>query len=653
MQHAKISWQDSQPYSEDFSDIYFSRVGGRAESEYVFLKNNDLPQRWLQADRFVIGETGFGTGLNFLVTADAWLKSSKPDATLYYFSAEKYPFHKNDLQKATAAWPEFSSLANELLCDWPASVTGYHYLALYQRRVVLVLMLGDVLDMLRQMTTRVDAWYLDGFAPARNPEMWTPEVLSEVARNSHSQTTFSSYTAAGEVRRGLTASGFMVDKVQGFALKRDMLRGYLQQSIAATDYAPWFALPVRDSKSKKVAIIGAGIAGVSTARSLAQRGWQVDLFDSHSGFAMSGSGNPAGVLLPRIAAVDSSESGFYAAAFFLALRQLTSLQKKFPELVWQQTGVVQLLSSDRLRKQYDSLDLPDNYVRRMTATQASAMCGLELDDAALVYPLAGWLAPQSLCKVLLDDAGESVATKFNVDVKYLQRQIDSWVLLDQHQRELGSYQMIVLANAQQALQYEQTAWMNLLPARGQISYMPRSAISQNLLCPICYDGYVLPATNEYHVVGASFESGNALTGLLPSEHEQNYQKLHQYVPALKQHGVATSGITATGRAAVRALTPDRMPLVGAVPDMTYFRQHYADLHQGKRSGNYPAAEYLPGLFVNTGHGARGLTSAFLAAELVAAMMSNDVLPVTSRLMHALHPARFFIRQSRKGKLPES
>lgn len=650
MRQARISWRDNQPYSEDFDDVYFSRDGGRAETEHVYLRNNDLPQRWLGNKRFVIGETGFGTGLNFLTTADAWLKTGRRDACLYYFSAEKYPLSRSDLEKAGLAWPEYSSLVSELSRVWPAAVPGFHYLELYERRVVLVLMLGDVLDMLRQMTSRVDAWYLDGFAPARNPDMWSAEVFGEIARSSHAHTTFSTYTAAGDVRRALTAAGFSVEKIEGFSSKREMLRGYLQQEITSPDYFPWFALPNTVCNSKKAAVIGAGMAGITTARALAIKGWQVDVYDSHPDAAMAGSGNPAGVLLPRIAAADSAESEFYAAAFFMALRQLSLLQQKYPELEWKQTGVVQLLSSDRIRHQHDSLDLAAEYVCHLTAAEAAEVAGIELGDDILFYPLAGWLSPRRLCEILLRNAQHAIRTIFNVEVKSLEQKSGGWSLKNNNQQVTGHYDVVVLANAQNVAQFEQTNWMAIQPARGQISCLAESITSRRLECPVCYDGYVLPASNGLHVIGASFEPGSASIVVTQAEHEQNLRKLQQYVPSLLADKSNASTDKQDGRAAVRAVTPDRMPLLGAVPDREYFRQHYADLQKGRQATKYPVAQNLPGLFVNTGHGARGLTSAFLAAELLAAMIANDVLPVSARVLHALHPARFFIRQSRKGQL---
>lgn len=651
MQLAKVSWRDSQPYSENFQDVYFSRAGGRAETEHVFLRNNELPQRWLNLDKFVIGETGFGTGLNFLVTANAWLMHSQPDACLYFFSAEKYPLSRTDLMQAMSAWPEFSDLATQILHAWPSAISGFHYLEICQRRVVLILMLGDVLDMLRQMLTKVDAWYLDGFAPACNPDMWSPDVCNEIARSSHAQTTFSTYTAVGDVRRNLTDAGFVVEKVKGFASKREMLRGKLRQAMPPCHVSPWFALPLNHYASKKAAVIGAGMAGMTTAWSLEKRGWQVDIIDSHLDIAMSGSGNPAGVLLPRIAAADSGEAEFYAAAFYFTLRQLSGLQTKYPALAWNQTGVVQLLSSERLRNQFAGIEQDSDYVQALSASQASALSGIRLEGDALFYPDAGWLEPRSLCETLLRDTGSGVSLKLNQQVKYLAPGADGWTLADVNRRSLGNYQVVILANAHHARDYEQTAWMNIQPARGQITYLPGSASSQNLLCPVCYDGYVLPAMHGQHVVGASFVAGTATTVISQPEHEQNLQKLQHSVPALYAGDVAMTGIQVAGRAAVRAVTPDRMPIVGAVPDMAYFIDHYSDLQKGRPATKYQPAQSLPGLFVNSGHGARGLTSVFLSAELLAAMVTNDVLPVSSRSLHALHPARFFIRQSKKGKLP--
>lgn len=316
MKQAKIEWKQGQPVSQRFDDIYFSREDGVAESEYVFLKNNDLPDRWLNSQQFVIAETGFGTGLNFLITLRHWLATAPENARLHYYSIEKYPLTVSDLEKALSVWPEYQTLLDELLAVYPPAVKGCHPLYLCDRRVTLVLMFGDITEMLRELPTSVDVWYLDGFAPAKNPEMWTADIFKGIAQHSHRGSHFSTFTAVGDVRRGLTDAGFEVRRVRGFASKREMLVGSLQTERPVRQAMPWFKLPVSNISSKKVAVIGAGIAGITTAWALANRGWQVSLLEQCSDIAQQASGNPLGVLMPRITLDQSVEGEFYASAFF-------------------------------------------------------------------------------------------------------------------------------------------------------------------------------------------------------------------------------------------------------------------------------------------------------------------------------------------------
>jgi tRNA 5-methylaminomethyl-2-thiouridine biosynthesis bifunctional protein len=650
MQRAHITWQDNQPTSQDYTDVYYSAAGGRAEKEYVFLKHNQLPQRWKNSSRFVIGETGFGTGLSFLVTADAWLASSLPDACLYYFSVEKHPLSRSDLQRAINCWPEYSELARQLLSVWPESVPGFHSIEIMPKRIVLCLMLGDVMEMLPAMTTKVDAWYLDGFSPQRNPAMWSQDVLNCIARQSHSDTTFSTYTAASDVRQGLVAAGFAVQKVAGFSSKRNMLCGKIQQLQPVQHSAPWVTEIPHTIQETRAAVIGAGLAGITTACALAQRGWQVDVFESHADYAQGGSGNPAGVLLPRIASNSSVESEFYATAFFRTLRHLTGLQQNYPDLEWTESGVIQLLSSERLQKQFSQVEPDNNYVRKLFASDASAIAGIELEVDALFYPQAGWLNPRSWCDVLLRDAGDKVRTRFNAGITRLVQQHALWQLIGDNNNVLGSYPVVVMANAHQINSFSQTAWLDVHPARGQLSYVAATNNSQHLQCPICYEGYILPAINRRHIIGASFVADNDSDDCTAAEHRQNLDRLLQYLPTVGIAADDYSDATCAGRAAVRAVTPDRMPLLGAVPDRDYFQQHYSDLQLGKRTTMYPVGRSLAGLYVNVGHGARGFTSTSLAAATLAALITQDVLPVSLPVLQALHPARFFIRQSRKGKL---
>ena len=644
MKQAKIEWQQDQPLSSEFDDVYFSREDGIAETEYVFLQNNGLPDAWKGKQQFVIGETGFGTGLNFLTTVLHWLETAEPDAQLYYYSVEKYPLSGQDIQKALSMWPVLSPLLNELLDAYPPAVSGFHCLQLYGNRVSLVLMLGDAQDMLKQMQVAVNAWYLDGFAPSKNPDMWTAALFKRMAQLSHQKTSFSTFTAAGFVRRGLAEAGFKVRKVKGFGDKREMLAGEFIESNTLLEPLPWFHIPEFSPTEKRAIVIGAGIAGVSTAWSLARRGWQVDIFEKHGGMAHAGSGNPLGVLIPRISLDDSAEVEFYTVAYFYAISALQNFSRQDDELNWQQTGVLQLASSRRIRKQIQNLACDPGLARTVSKEQAGKIAGIEIQHGALFYPMAGTLTPSKLCQSLLALEKNRIQIHYNSAIRDIDYTDGRWRILDDSGQAFGEAEVLVLANAEAVIQFQPTGWLDVQPARGQVSYLSANKKSQSINTAICYEGYITPQIEGQHVCGASFISGDTSTAISQREHQQNLDDLNRWLPGL--FDAAATGVE--GRAALRAVTPDRMPLVGPVADRAYFREVYGDLQKGKPATKYPEGRSKTGLYVNTGHGARGLTSGLLAAEILAGQINNEPMLVSRRVRDALNPARFIIRALKKG-----
>lgn len=228
--HAKIEWRDNQPYSTTFGDVYFSSDDGLLETEYVFLQGNNLPLRWQQlaTDNFTIMETGFGTGLNFLCAARLWLDTAAKDATLHFISVEKYPLTPEDISTALQSWDDLNIVKAPLLAQYSSLLSGKDTISLFENRVHLTLLIGDATEQLQHIKNEVDAWFLDGFAPAKNPDMWQPTLFEQMARLSHNNATFATFTSAGVVRRGLIGAGFKVNKRSGFGKKREMLTGHYQ-----------------------------------------------------------------------------------------------------------------------------------------------------------------------------------------------------------------------------------------------------------------------------------------------------------------------------------------------------------------------------------------------------------------------------------------
>lgn len=647
MREAEIIWQSGQAFNTQFEDIYFSRENGIAETEHVFLAQNNLPSRWRDKTRFVIAETGFGTGLNFFTTVSEWLKTSHQNACLHYFSVEKFPLKQSDLKQALSAWPDLQDLVSAFTPHYPPAVAGFHHIPLFNHRVVLTLLFGDAESMLPKMRGPVDAWYLDGFAPGKNPQMWTDTVFQNIAQLSKKGSTFSTFTAAGQVRRALATAGFSVAKVAGYGKKREMLRGMLKENPRAKPSEhPWFEYTPRVNKNKHAVVVGAGLAGITTAWALAKRGWQIDLIDQRSAIAQAGSGNPLGILMPRISLGENAEAAFYAAAYLKAIRECCALQKKYPDLLWKQDGVLQVATSERIKKQMRKLNCCDDFARVLSAAQTNEMSGLTINKDAFYFPLAGILSPQNLCKYLIDDAGGCIQTRFNTAIHRLAQQDGQWVLYDREEKIIARSEKVILANAVQVSKFEQTQWLKLSAARGQISMAAATSKSKKIRRAICFEGYVLPEINGEHLIGASFIRGDQDTTIREAEHRNNIDQLRHLFP--DGFGFETKNLK--GHAALRATTPDRMPLVGPIADLDFFKTHYHDLHHGRIDRDYPKARDLKGLYVNTGHGARGICSSFLCAELIVGQICSEPLSVSEAVRHALHPSRFLIRDLKSGEI---
>ncbi|HWT29086.1 MAG TPA: tRNA (5-methylaminomethyl-2-thiouridine)(34)-methyltransferase MnmD, partial [Methylophilaceae bacterium] len=405
----RLVWRDGQPYSAEFGDIYFSSDNGLEETRHVFLQHNRLAQRWqtLTAVHFTIVETGFGTGLNFLCAWALWRKSAPKTARLHFVSVERYPLTHEDLRRALALWPELAELSTSLLEAYDTTAPGWHRLQFDAGRVCLTLVIGDALDMLPRLKAGVDAWFLDGFAPARNPEMWQDALFREMARLSRPGATFATFTSAGAVKRGLRAAGFEVLKTAGFGRKREMLCGSLsediQASLATPDHAATgmkrttapvpcaLALPDAAGKAAPHAIvIGAGSAGASSAHALARRGWQVTLLERHEAVAREASGNPQAMLYPRLAGQDIVLSRLAMHGYLNTLRLITSCG--LSQAHYAQCGLLQTAfdADERVRcEAVAARRLPETLVHYVDAETASDIAGLPLQHSALYFPKGG------------------------------------------------------------------------------------------------------------------------------------------------------------------------------------------------------------------------------------------------------------------------
>ncbi|PYY72182.1 bifunctional tRNA (5-methylaminomethyl-2-thiouridine)(34)-methyltransferase MnmD/FAD-dependent 5-carboxymethylaminomethyl-2-thiouridine(34) oxidoreductase MnmC [Pseudomonas jessenii] len=652
--HAQLDWDDhGRPYSRVFDDVYFSDQSGLDETRYVFIEQNRLAERFAalpEGGRLVIGETGFGTGLNFLCAWQVFEQHAAAGARLHFVSVEKYPLSPADLQRALALWPELKVFADQLLAQYVAIHQGFQRLTLDNGRVTLTLLIGDALEQLPQLDARIDAWFLDGFAPAKNPDMWTAELFAELARLAAPGASISTFTSTGWVRRLLNAAGFKMKRTPGIGHKWEILRGeflgWPQETPAPAPDKPWFARPAALTGERQALVIGAGLAGCASAASLAARGWQVTLLERHDDIAREASGNPQGVLYLKLSAHGTALSQMIVSGFGYTRRLLEHLQRGRD---WDDCGVLQLAfnAKEAERQAQLAAAFPADLLHLLDQSEAQAVAGIGLAIGGLFYPEGGWVHPPALCQWQAEHPRVQLLT--HRDALELRKVGDQWQAWN-GECLLASAPVVVLAGAAEIRRFPESAELPLKRIRGQITRLAQTPQSQALGTVVCAEGYVAPARLGEHTLGASFDFNSDDLAPTTAEHLGNLAMLeeisHDLVERLQADKLAVESLQ--GRAAFRCTSPDYLPIVGPLADSQAFAQAYAAL--GKDARQVPDVEcpWLDGLYINSGHGSRGLITAPLCGELLAAWLDNEPLPLPRSVAEACHPNRFALRRLIRG-----
>ncbi len=647
--HAQLDWDDQgRPHSRVFDDVYFSDQSGLEETRYVFLEQNRLQERFAalaDGGRLVIGETGFGTGLNFLCAWQLFEQHAVAGARLHFVSVEKYPLSHTDLQRALTLWPELKPFADQLLAHYIAIHQGFQRLVLDNGRVTLTLLIGDALEQLPQLDAQIDAWFLDGFAPAKNPDMWTAELFAELARLAAPGSTISTFTSTGWVRRLINAAGFKMKRTPGIGHKWEILRGEFLGWPADTPpppvIKPWFARPAPLAGERRALVIGGGLAGCATAASLAARGWQVSVLERHAGLAQEASGNPQGVLYLKLSAHGTALSQMIVSGFGHTRRLLEHLQRGVD---WDGCGVLQLgfNAKEAERQAQLAQAFAPGLLHLLDQAQAEAQAGVALEHGGLFFPEGGWVHPPALCEWQARQPGIVVLT--HRDVLELRKADGAWQAWDGDSL-LASAPVVVLAGAAEVKRFAPSAELPLKRIRGQITRLPQTEASQALATVVCAEGYMAPARLGEHTLGASFDFKNDDLTPTAAEHAGNLAMLQEISPDLAQR--LGAGQLAPehleGRAAFRCTSPDYLPIVGPLADPQQFSEAYGVLSKDARQVPDTPCPWLDGLYVNSGHGSRGLITAPLSGELLAAWLDNEPLPLPRSVAEACHPNRFAVR----------
>lgn len=633
------------PFSPDFGDVYHSAESGPGQARHVFLHGNELPARWAGTRVFTIVEMGFGLGLNFLATWQAWRDHPQRCARLHFVSIERWPFAGTDLATLHARYPEWGVLSSQLGAAWPPLVPGMHRLHFDDDQVTLTLVFDEAIEAARALSLAADAFYLDGFAPDRNPAMWSAPLLKALARLAAPGATVATYSAAGMVRDGLTAAGFAVEKRAGFGRKRDMLAGR---------YAPRW--PVRRPRvppswpERHAIVVGAGLSGAAVASRLAVRGWRIDLVERGSAPSGAASALRAGVFQPHVSRDDNLLSRFTRAGFLYALRAWARTLDAAATPPWQRCGVLQLAdgaeNEARVADTAVALAHPVDYALHATRADATALAGRRAAIGGWWFPMAGFVRPVAIVETQLGHAARSAGAgpvlHLDRNVARLQREGDCWAARDASGAKIAAAPVVVLANACGAARLVDLGGDPLRRIRGQQSYLRAPPFAAPRVV-VGGDGYVLPAVDGIAVAGATYDLDSDAPRPNAASHAVNLGRAEHMLPGC---AVGIDAARLEGGVGFRCVAIDRLPMVGAIVDVDRTRSDAAAL-AGAHLADLPRVRGLYGAFA---FASRGLSWSALAAEALASELDAEPAPLSHALLDAIDPGRFIVKSLRRGAL---
>jgi len=664
----RVTFQaDGSPYSSQFDDIYFDTSQGTRQSQCVFIDGNNIRARLAKCPKtFVIGETGFGTGLNFLLTLEIFQQILQAQGTqaivpaqtgsLHFISVEKYPLSKAQLRQSLKILPQLEHFSQQLIKQYPESPDENITLSFLNGAVTLALIFDDATlglatlaaEKNRHSSGLVDAWYLDGFSPAKNPQMWQAELFQQITRLSKEQATLATFTVSGKVKRQLINAGFRVEKRPAIGKKSEMLRAVFQhnpQSGKGYQQRPIIAKP------QHVSIIGGGIASACAAYALTKAGVKVTVYCQDFSVAQGASSNNIGALYPLIHQQADDISLFYQHAFEQAVQYYQDISEQGYHFDHDWCGLLEISykSALELRQQHiaDSNVWPKNLIHSVNKHQASELAGITLTHGGLFFPKAGWIAPAQLVKQIFNAAQATNRLRIETGCKInnISQQANGKWLLHSDSKNFPASVLIYCGGAQ-GIPLNLIEQLPLTSVRGQVSNMASNDKIAKLATVICHKGYLTPANNNLHSIGATFEKNSFDIEPKAEEDQFNLSMLEQCLPGLTQW--QTRDIVSS-KARLRCMTPDHLPMVGAMPDIAAHKKNYAHLSKDKHWRYHQTAPVIDNLYLLTGLGARGLCTAPLLANILTADICGTPYPLDNEQLFNLAPNRFVIRDMIRRK----
>ncbi|WP_394175991.1 bifunctional tRNA (5-methylaminomethyl-2-thiouridine)(34)-methyltransferase MnmD/FAD-dependent 5-carboxymethylaminomethyl-2-thiouridine(34) oxidoreductase MnmC [Thalassotalea litorea] len=670
------------PYSSQFDDIYFDYQDGCSQSIQVFIEGNELEKQWLNycssvnlATRdstsakhenptpatpapFVIGETGFGTGLNFFLTLQrfkTFIKQHDPDWSLRFISTEKYPMRLDDLTRALALWPDFSDSSSEFLSQyqWHDEQQVLN-MSLLNNKVHLQIYLQDATAAFAQLDpqqfSHVNAWFLDGFSPKKNPEMWHQGLFMQLGRLSKPGTTLATFTVAGLVRRGLEQQGFAVTRKKHQQHKSQTLTAKFTGHPKAPD-VNGYKRRVSPDKPQHVTIVGGGLASACVAYALVKRGVKVNVFCQDQALAQGASANAIGAIYPLLHQQKDEISEFYKTGFEYAVNFYQQLLEQGFDYAHGFDGLIEVAYKEALQQRLtmfkDNPVWPKQLISVISPEQANRISGITLDKPGLWIPAAGWVSPPELVRAIFAAAQQlgQCKIKYNTQVQAIEKMDNGRFLLSTNKGQ-KQIQTLILCTGAQTLDLRIADALPLSVVRGQVSQLQTTTSSENLKTVICHKGYLTPALDNKHCIGATFNKNDNDTATRADDDAYNFETLTRLLGNIGKWQVED---IKGAKARLRCCTPDHLPVVGAMPDIEKHKQVYQHISKDKNWRFEQQPPTIEGLYVLTGMGARGLCSAPLLAEILACELTHEMYPVSSEQLFQLAPNRFIIRDMIRRK----
>ena len=586
---APFSLKNNTLFSEEFDDLYSSAKGAVAECNHVFIKGNNLNERFEnlgENSKFYIGEIGFGIGINFLTTCKSWLDHTKQNQVLEFYSFDKYLFRLSDFKTLNVSCPDLKEYISELERNYPRNIQGAQKISLFGGRIILNLIIGEIDNTQEyiKLMDKVDAWYFDGFSPSKNPDLWSIKLFKCIHKSCHENTTFSTYTSSGLVKNNLTESGFNHSRAMGFSDKRHMLKGTVDTQLK------------KNTSNTKVAVIGSGIAGCVLSYTLAKKGIEVDLYEKSDSICSGASSHELLVTYPRLSAHDTAFGSFTLHSYIFA----TNFYKQLKTDTWKKTGVIILNHDAATEKRQSSLlekRADGEIYRYIDPDEASEISGIDIKLNGLIYEDAGYILPEEMCKFLIESPKINIFTSSHIKSIKKNREVFNLNI----GKKKFEYQNVCVCAGSETANIVDIDGISI--KRGQVTHIESLDNVSRIKLPICAKGYISPRVNNIHLVGSSY-SDTEDTDLSEEEHLYNLNNLKLVID--EEMNVIT------GQTGHRAVSKDHMPVVGM----------------------------KDGIYINTCHGSRASVTAPISAEIIASMIVEEAPPLMGRELESLSPERF-------------